>query len=144
MPKPHPMVELEYPYGRHKVHIDTMLVPLIQEVWKAGVDTEECCQEFKEGEGQAWVYFPRHNDFLRFMNIVGNPADWQDDTSLYRRMNFPYDGVPDQWEFSIHVEDRHIVERWKKHSSFYLGIGLWFPQTDIDLILARLKDYNDK
>lgn len=56
---PHATSELFHPASGQMVQIDNRLVPIIQALWRAGIDTRNCC-EGKSGSTQymAYIQFP--------------------------------------------------------------------------------------
>jgi len=53
------------------VAIDTLLAPLIQELWQADIKTLQSCQEHRPGE--AWIVFANTADLETFLTICQRP-----------------------------------------------------------------------
>lgn len=134
---PHPFVVLKY--HDIDVRIDEMLAPLIQEIWKAGIDTDECCQEIDPK--MACIGFPHQDDCLRFMNICGDTSDTEDMFSMYNRMFAGNESGA--WDIIVFPGDRNYGMK-RRHSQFYFSIMVVLPQSDIGRILYRFQEHNEK
>lgn len=131
--------------GDWEAKIDKMLAPLIKEMWRAGIETEECCEDFWNDEQKlAFIYFPRVEELKRLVDLVANGADWKNPKSLYRRINPPY-GYDEQipaWTYNLAVEDMLIGSG--TGVNHVMQAALWFHQSDIPLCTAILKAHNDR
>jgi hypothetical protein len=129
--------------------IDEMIAPLILEMWKAGIETAECCQNF--GGRSVYIHFPDTQNAERFLNIVGAVHE-QGLRSLYNRLSDYYYPFPENqrtqakfWSYIAGVRDRAIV-RGKTHTEdeqigppqFRFSVSIIFPQSDLEAVMRRL------
>lgn len=137
--------------GDREADIDKAIAPLIEELWKADIDTVMSCQENEPGI--IWIEFAETYDAERFLNIVGHVEEgidtlynrismtWFDDNS---EMSAPY------WDYSISVDDcaqdndGETVEWDEDAPRFHLSPSIRFPQSDYDVVLRRMRRHNAK
>jgi len=125
--------------GRWKADIDEVLAPLITEIWKVGIKTMMSCQEFKPGI--AWIEFDSVDGLLRFLNIITRYEQGID--TLYNRIY--YQDTASKWEYELSVMD---VYDGKEESMvnglacFRATVGVYFPTSDIPVLLHRLEESN--
>jgi hypothetical protein len=130
--------------GATAIKIDKMLAPLMEEMWKSFIMTQSSCQEFDDGSGRAWIAFPNEHELKKFLNLVGDNSDIDDMDSLYRRINPPaFRAVElNAWDFGVIVEDDNICYGGGV-CNFQMRFYVWFPQSDIPLLVERLKRNNE-
>lgn len=117
--------------------IDVLLAPLIKEMWKSMIITDESCQEFEPGMAAIW--FPDEHEFKKFMNAVGDNTQVDDMSSLYRRMNPPYDFQGPAWQYGVMIEENNICDA-KGGCDFQIAMMVMFPQSDIPLLVEILRE----
>lgn len=129
--------------GAVSIEIDTMLAPLMEEMWKAFIMTLSSCQEWEDGDEMAWIAFPNWYEFKKFLDIVGDNSDIDKPDSLYRRINpsYNYDQEIPKWEFAVDISDHNICSK-DGDCDFKTMFHLWFPQNDIPLLVDILKMHN--
>lgn len=129
--------------GSSSINIDEMIAPLIEEMWKSFIMTTSSCQEFWEESGRAWIAFPNEHELKKFLNLVGDNSNIDDMDSLYRRISPPAFRAEElnAWEFGVMVDDDNICYGGGL-CNFQLHFHVWFPQSDIPLLLKKLKQNN--
>ena len=140
--RPHPTVFVEV--GENRAEIDSGLAPLIEQVWKAGIDTMMSCQE--TWDGIAWIAFDSVDDVLRFLDIVAFYEPGAD--TLFNRICDDLVGElsSPEWEFRFNpmpLIDCSVEQITGAPVSFHATIGVYFPQTDIPTLLNRLRLFNE-
>lgn len=155
----HPTKTLTAPDGGI-VEVDVMLAPVIEEIWRAEIDTVSCCQdaadlgaEFLQARphlaaraqynaGYAYVDFPDEDDAAAFLDAVANAGPRDD---FYERMT--HWAAPGAWRKHAHFWDVGRLESDDDEgyaSDFRLGSAqICFPISDIDEIVRRLQRYNE-
>ncbi len=144
-------------YGRvGNVDVDSDMVPLITETWKAGILTDSCCQndvdDRRVGKPRfAHISFVRERDFKKFMSIM---ADYEDPRDLKM-----YDMVHDReyfdsrfniWDHEqsvTHFPDDHAQEcKLAKHPipNIKIRCNLHINVKILDMCAQKMKDYNVK
>lgn len=127
--------------GPWRAEIDEALAPLIREIWKAGIETEMSCQETEPGI--AWIEFASVEHLCRFLNAAVYHERESD--SLYKRSQQLGSGSTPMWEYTFNLMD--IFEGQQEHlngglACFEATVGAFFPQSDILVLLERLKAFN--
>ena len=123
--------------GEWKAKIDERLAPLIRAIWKAGIETTMCCQEFHRGI--AWIAFASADDLTAFLNLVGIYESGDD--TLYNRINYRNGAISAPlWEYFVNVGDLQENNGYHGPPDFNITIGLFFPVCDIPALLKRLTD----
>lgn len=150
----HPTTTLTAPDGL-AVEIDELLAPMLQQVWRAGIETVSCCQSAGElggleahfphlaernayHSGYAYIDFPGPDDAAAFLTAVANggPRD-----AFYVRM--VHWVAPGAWRTSVQVQDLADEDDEDAPSVFELGtVKVSFPLPDVDEIAARLARHN--
>jgi hypothetical protein len=123
--------------GRNVAEIDELLAPLIREIWIAGIQTEESCQEFRDGEGEAWILFWNVTGFRRFLKAVTTEKD----SPLYKRIVKNADDPRTNWRCQLDMDDLNR-DREATKIVVRLSPALFFPQSDIPALVTLLKKYN--
>lgn len=131
----------------YEAPVDEGLAELIETMWKAGVWTIMSCEENRPGV--AWIEL-HAGYFQKFLNMVLDPAQFEDEPSLYSRISSRYD-VEGSWEYKITVDDYGIDETvdddevTETHSGkldLVLVVDIRFPRTDIPLLLEAVDRVN--
>jgi len=129
--------------GDHREQIDADLAPLIEQLWKAGIETMMSCQETEPGI--AWIEFDSPADILRFLNLVLWYEDGPD--SLYARANWQRFAPtpPGSWEYQFNLVDILEDQEEQTVEGFVFldsTVGLYFPRSDIPELHGRLMGRN--
>jgi hypothetical protein len=150
----HPQVHIRH--GDQEADIDEELVPLILELWKAGLVTESSCQE--DLDGRVYIHFGAAGDAERFLNIVARDAD-ESLESIYNRIAV-WD-EPEEWEAfrtdrmwhfaagardwgAFQEEDAQgkLVVRRTGPVDFYFSVAAMFPRSDLAEVTERMRRHN--
>lgn len=122
--------------------IDQGIAPLIRELWRAGIETVNSCQENKPGI--MWIEFLTPQDANRFLQIVIN----YDDDELYGRMT-SNDLEPWAWQYDLLVNDAgpEFVRDYdsgepSKRPFVVFSVSVRFPVSDYRAVLERMKRRN--
>jgi hypothetical protein len=140
-PRPHRTVIVEV--GPWREEIDVGLAPLITEMWKAGIETMMCCQEVELGI--AWIEFSEIKELYRFLNLVTRYEPGSD--TRYNRINWHVRGPMStpEWTYQFNLHDMFEGEEEQtihELARFYATVGVYFPATDISVLLQRLRVHN--
>ncbi len=73
----HPFETVKYPFTEKFIQIDTVLIPLMKQIWSDNIETIGCCQELidgtvsrkKLGPGYSWIRFKTDIDFNNFVKF---------------------------------------------------------------------------
>jgi hypothetical protein len=129
----------------HDIDIDENIAPLISEIWKAQINTNNSCQDNVPAD-YVWVEFSSINDFDKFINIINNSLTER--STMYERM-MGYDGP--HWRYNSLMHDENEVYESDVDDIVAIGppkfkvtISLRFPQCDLDEVYTRVRDYNRK
>lgn len=138
--------------GGMEAEIDEEIAPLIRELWKAGIDTLNCCQENRPGI--IWVQFATAEDTAAFLDIVAEYDEEPD--GLYARITGRWDGCehsPPPWDYHALPEDLALVEadpdddegeEWHQgEPDFLFLMSVRFPRNDYPAVLARMVRHNE-
>src|SRR5215469_241505 len=142
-----------------EAEVDEELAPLIQALWKAGIDTLLSCQENRPGV--AWICFPTARDAKNFLDAVavypdrkdlrtvggrlyvGDVPFWE---TLYGRItgcgtdgDWQYDVNVDNWGVDEDLVNGEVVQTCIGPADFEFSVSVRFPRTDLPLILDRLQ-----
>ncbi len=130
--------------GNMEADIDVMLVPLIREMWKAGIETEECCQDLildeEKNIGKVFISFPNIREIRDFLSIISDNRDIDKPESLYRRIL----GCSEEqniWSYDIFLEDGGLMTK-TGNTDFEFASCVLFSQSDIKEATRRLRNYN--
>lgn len=138
--------------GDMQAEIDEEIAPLIRELWKAGIDTSNSCQETRPGI--VWIEFATAEDAARFLNVV---AEYEEGAEgLYARITGRWGGCEHSsppWEYDALPEDLGLVEafldddeidEWHEGEvEFRFSMSVRFPRSDFPAVLARMSRYNE-
>jgi len=141
-------------YGDQSAEIDEQIAPLIKEMWKAGINTCQSCEDSPAG----WVRIQFFSSFEveMFLNAIG---DFDDKIgSLHDRLCRGYDRIAwprvAQWRYEIIVADLAVEEIETDGGGvqevctappeFAMWIDVYFPFDDLADVLKRIKRHNRK
>jgi len=142
--------------GDRQASIDLGIAPLIEEIWKAGIETLNSCEENRPGI--IWIDFYSSDDATRFVNIV---ACYEEGTHcLYNRIVQYWSANDEQtddlfWTYDIYPADLHldqvVNEEDKSVEVSHQGLpwiefslSVRFPQKDYPVLLKRMKEFNER
>lgn len=137
--------------GDREADIDEGIAPLIEELWKADIETFNSCQENKPGI--IWIQFASPEDASRSLDIVAQYEDGVD--TLYNRARIAWAPFDDKdmtapfWEYAILPEDMAMVEEYDENEDlieeshmgkpcFTFSVSIRFPVADYAVILERM------
>ncbi len=138
--------------GDQSADIDNALVPLITQVWKAGIQTDGSCEEGDDTPEYAWIGFPSAEQLEAFLRLVLREAAGG---SLMRRMVGVYQRPNDErtykwgeepaWMYftSIHM----VIDEAKKpnlSATIDFRYGAAFPRIDIKDLTTLLQHHNQR
>jgi hypothetical protein len=135
--------------GRWQADVDEGIAPLIEEIWRAGIETVMSCQQ--NTFGRIWLCFLHACEAEKFLDVVARYQDGEDE--LYWRINPHWDnrGPLPQWEYSVNVEDLALVNvgdedvieyAYDPPPAFLFSVSVRFPPQDLPVILERLREHN--
>lgn len=154
----HSTVTLTYPFTGELVDIDEMLVDLIQEVWRAGIETVSCCEDAGDVSellntafphlaarkaclaNRCYVDFPSEGEAATFLSAV---ADAGPRDEFYVRM--VHWAAPGAWLKSLSFDDMGMSDDDViEHASDFVPsmVQVLFPQPDVPEVVARLQRHN--
>ena len=121
--------------GDRSEQVEVLLVPLVRELWRAGISTLETVAE--KVPGVAWICFSDETHFRKLLEIVGDSSQASNLNSLYRHIYPPLNHDGPAWSYQFSVSDVG-----KKKCSWRFIVAIAFPHVDIKPMLERLKAYN--
>lgn len=134
--------------------IDEGIAPLVRELWKAGIHTDNSCQENQPG--MVWLGFTTGDDAKKFLDIVADNKEERPD-GIYARAIRRWDSdrvTKKRWCWSVNLgdwsvsqvlnEDDEIEESFEGPTDSYFSISVRFPRGDCEELLARLVRHNAK
>jgi hypothetical protein len=139
-------------YGDQEADVDKQIAPLVKEMWKAGIETYQSCQD--SPPGWVWIQFMSSHELERFLSIIG---DYEAALgSLHDRMRHSYDRLAGpqvgQWRYVVVADDLAIDEVDTEAGdvqeicvgppNFMLLIAVHFPHTDLAEVRRRMKRFN--
>jgi len=144
----HKTVKLLDPFDEYYVNIDKNIAPLIYELWKAGINIANACEDndsMYENDACIWIEFWDDQNFYKFLNILffGEPTN----TDFYKRGQQSHIHHKFKWNYYTCI-DTKIVENNKmfiKHNlvdNAYVSHGVRFPRLDYAEVLKRVCEYN--
>jgi|SRR5947209_2291550 len=152
MPDHHPTKRVHV--GPWAADIDVLIAPLIRDIWKAGIETRQCCQSYAwlgvKGR-RIWVQFPGSVELAKFLNAVTHDRDACG--ALYYRVCWHwilFDRPGRRWQYRIHYFDRSVANEFNPDGGwafegppdFVEGVDVFFPKSDLALVLKELRRYN--
>ncbi|MDQ3931515.1 MAG: hypothetical protein M3252_01565 [Actinomycetota bacterium] len=152
----HDTVMVRHPDG-YEVPLDVEIAPLVAEIWRAGVRTQQSCQEGHSG--YAWLVFDDLGDLAFFLSIIG--VYEPDKDSVWNRMTehdstAPSAGPefePGRWRYGLLPYVELSGDEWPLDAEPLVPTGFgrngWnfvpsveFPQSDVPALLWRLQVFN--
>ncbi len=137
--------------GEMEADIDEEIVPLVRELWRAGIETVNSCQENRPGI--IWIQFATTDDAANFLDIVAEYEEGED--TLYNRAMGRWDGgefPASDWDYAALPEDRGLVEGFTEDDEVeewhegltdaFFSVSVRFPRSDFPAVLARMARYN--
>ena len=131
--------------GDQAALIDKKIVPLIKELWRAGLRTVMSCQA--DGYGLVWVDFDDVSNGIRFLNIVARFEP--EKGSLYRRMlRHDKEDINEWWLYEVFESDLGLHDEkpgneWHAGKpDFLFTFTVRFPPADLAEVVTRLKEHN--
>jgi hypothetical protein len=119
----HKAVPLYCRRAGRRFQIDTGLAPLLPLVWALGMETVQCCQEYRPGE--AHIGFDRATDIETFLNAArrkykGEAYTWEVDPDTFA-----------DWEPRVLKQG--------------IQLGVYFPVEDVPYLLKAFREalHND-
>lgn len=129
--------------GNRCEEIDIQIAPLIREIWLADIETMMSCEEVSPGI--AWIEFPEVEELVQFLNIVTRYEPGAD--TLYNRICSqvvgPMSTAP--WEYAFNLSDIFDGQEEQLNDgavSFFASVGVYFPTSEIALLIERLRSPN--
>lgn len=130
--------------GKRKADIDEGIVPLIEELWKAGIETTLSCQQ--NLEGLVWIQFLDADEARKFLKIIAR-LEKEKDTFGDRMTS----SASTTWLYDLFVDDMNLsmaIDKYTlEHSGNpYMGfqLSIRFPPQDLPAALDRLRAHNRK
>lgn len=136
------------PYQGSTIDVDCAISQLMEEIWKAEIQTTGSCEDVASLAGYIWLNFETSNDFKKFMAIIfvgKGVAQTTCDLKLWSvKTNFI---LRHPGEDSIH--EHHLPNRVNRYgngdepiSHVSIRISLTFPVNDYEFILAQFQHHN--
>lgn len=137
--------------GEMEADIDEEIVPLVRELWRAGIETVNSCQGNRPGI--IWIQFATTDDAANFLDIVAEYEEGKD--TLYNRAMGRWDGGEFPvtfWDYAALPEDRGLVEGFTEDDEVeewhegltdaFFSVSVRFPRSDFPTVLARMARHN--
>lgn len=128
--------------GKRKADIDEGIVPLIEELWKAGIETSVSCQQNREG--LVWIQFLDADEARKFLKIIARLEKGK--STLGDRIT---GDASTTWYFDLYVDDMNLsmaIDKTTLQNSGdpYMGfqLSIRFPPQDLPVVLDRLRAHN--
>jgi len=114
-------------YGQIEADIDEKIAPLILEIWKSGIATDESCQDY---DGDIFIGFASTSDFLRFLHLLSCNSDYfKCKCHSLSADNIAWDDADwKMWNLLQEVDE----------AQFDFAPCLTFPPKDMSLIIEKL------
>lgn len=136
-----------------QAYIDRTIAPLIRELWKADIPTINSCEEVRPG--WVWIQFPATTFAEAFLDSTARYDDGLDD--LYYRIRREWTSnnrreIAGAWKYEVYPQDLTVDETELEAkgdeaclgpSHFVFVTSVFFPQSDLPIILAHMKDLNE-
>jgi hypothetical protein len=149
--EPHKTVKVQV--GDREADIDEQIAPLIEEVWKAGIETVGSCQESRPGIN--CVGFATAADAEKFLDIV---TEYEENiNSMYNRITDRWWSEEEErltplWEYDVYPDDLGVTRTFigdnvidDSHDgvpNFLFSVTIRFPRTDYPVLLRRMVRHN--
>jgi len=124
--------------------IDEGIAPLIEAIWRAGIETYMSCE--KGYDGLVWLCFACPLEANRFVSAIS--VYEKAPGSFYRRMiGWGRGSTEEDWRYEIRVEDYDLTVDDDADCSHQPGgldlqVSIRFPPADIPIVLERLLAHN--
>ncbi len=118
-----------------ELEIDELMVPLIEALWDAGVDTVTCCQ----GDGEkSFIEFGHPNDILHFLDAVScGPRD-----EVYERLSRSCSlSLMDAARFTEDNRDQLGEDGWLSDWQLYPSVSYSVCTADIPELARRFRHF---
>lgn len=143
----HPTVEVSV--GEWSEQIDVEIAPLIEQIWRSGIETTNSCQE--NPTGRVWIEFLTAFDAADFLDaVVGGFS--QNPNSMYARIRQDSE-EKERWEYSVHPRDASLEQVWLSDDEmqevptgppeFVFSHSIRFPKSDLPLVIERMRGFNE-
>ena len=130
--------------GTKEGEFDELIAPVIEQLWLSWIDASG----WQEIEDTVTLHFHNSNELEKFLNIISDATDASDLDSLYSRISgfesYDPDGKDEEpnWE-TMWLYDTHVTDFGNENfSSFHCCFAIQFPQSDINEVVARMKEFN--
>jgi hypothetical protein len=124
---------------RKKIKIDKQIANLMEMVWANGIKTCNSCED-NVPKGYIWIEFLTSNDLQKFLDIVFEDVD--SDDNLYERAFVYYKHKKDAWQYDTGVfRDDGEEEGDDGTKEIFVTISLRFPFKDKEFIQNKLTSY---
>lgn len=150
----HNEVNLYYKHWNNTIEIDVGIAPLIYEIWKAGIHTNNCCEanmsaheavDEKDPECQVdyiWICFDGDRHLHKFLTIVFNNID--EDGQIYKRAFNISGNNRFRWTYDIHIDnDNDDFTNYDDDFPREINNSIRFPDIDYQFILNKFHEYNE-
>ncbi len=149
-------------HGVLAAEVDRELVPLILEIWRAGITTIHSCQDVGENLAELAVQLPHLADLVRretgrasiglpdrnaLLDLLGALANAGARDELYERM--VHWASPGAWQLVVAVQDAGLEagedpapDGTPRSELVAASFQVRFPRTDIDEMVERLLRHN--
>lgn len=139
-----PQVRMTYPFTGEEIPIDKSLVPLIDLIWKAGIETTNSCirhSMFKKPyTPRTWIAFRRSDDAEKFIRVITSQLSEGDDllnrilwVDITENVKGGYDGFHESryWKYEL---DHTGLMRHEYRGDIRFSISIFFPLADYDRV----------
>ena len=122
------------------IPIDNLIVPLIKQIWKAGINTIQSCED-NNPENYIWLEFVSPKDGKKFLRIIRKTKN----ESLKERMHMDFEGE-NQWYYKCILDDTSTYDEAFDPAEWKLSLlfSVRFPQKDLKKVMKQLKRHNKK
>ena len=138
--------------GEQSAEVDARLAPLIEELWKAGMQTWQSCERHVATK-KVWINFVTAADAEAFLDVVVGGEG----STKWSRAEYWYFGEyepiatpmpaavaephhPEGWEFHATAQDLRLGTG--KPPAFCISIAVLFPRKDLKRVIERLQAWN--
>lgn len=142
----HVSTPMYYPAWDKYVEIDCGIAELIGEIWEAGIDTYNSCENNDPYQSnKIWIEFASVDDFLNFVSIIFTGEYSRSSVSKRAFMRETLHGENHkEWMYEMNVDPFDNLEKDYADGSTDITVSLRFPRFDYDFVLNKLKEYNGK
>lgn len=144
----HHMISVYNPFYKKYMKIDEEIVDLIKEIWSAGIQTNNSCQD-NVPKGFVWISFTNSLEVQKFLKIIFEGLSTEDNKyrdvsirGLYSRYYYPkswkYDIIFYAWTPTDEDED----EDDETVLDIDHSVSIRFPTEDLEFVYNRLFTHN--